>query len=89
MGSYRPNGFGLYDMHGNVWEWCGDWYDLSYYAGSPQDDPTGPSGGSLRVGRGGSWDFHAWRCRSAFRFWYSPGDRYYDLGFRVAQVPAD
>ena len=55
VGSYVPNGFGLYDMHGNLWEWCQDWWDDGYYAGSPTDDPTGPATGSYRVHRGGCW----------------------------------
>ena len=56
VGGKRPNAWGLYDMHGNLWEWCQDWYDKEYYANSPTDDPPGPSGGSDRVLRGGSWN---------------------------------
>ena len=67
VGEKKPNAWGLYDMHGNVWEWCQDRYDDGYYAKSPMDDPTGPTGGSNRVLRGGSWYFPVWFCRSAFR----------------------
>ena len=56
VGSYPANGFGLYDMHGNVWEWCQDWYEADYYAKSPAVDPPGPASGSLRVRRGGGRD---------------------------------
>ena len=89
VGQKRANAWGLYDMHGNVWEWCQDWYDEDYYAKSPTDDPAGPPGGSYRVVRGGGWDYPAWYCRSAYRNNFGPGYRYYGLGFRVSQVLAD
>jgi len=87
VGSYKPNAWGIYDMHGNVSEWCSDWYDKSYYANSPAADPNGPPTGDHRVLRGGSWLVKQTSCRSAARFWNVPGKVNLYIGFRIARTP--
>ncbi len=91
VGSYPPNAWGLYDMHGNVWEWCHDWYGSEYYETCKQqgvkENPRGPDTGSYRVLRGGGWRSGAQNCRSAFRNLASPGYRTGNVGFRLVFVP--
>lgn len=83
VGGYKANTFGLLDMHGNVAEWVSDWYGADYYKHSPKVDPTGPSEGTERVVRGGSWASTARACRSAARFKLPPDESAYSVGFRV------
>jgi formylglycine-generating enzyme required for sulfatase activity len=90
VGSYPPNPFGLFDMHGNIWEWCSDYYDRTYYRNSPRYDPQGPAEGTLRVVRGGSCYNIGRFCRSAYRFGIAPGNRDIDVGMRlVMQIQSE
>jgi formylglycine-generating enzyme required for sulfatase activity len=83
VGSYPANKLGLHDLHGNLWQWCADWYGPDYYRKSPAKDPKGPERGGSRVIRGGSWCVSARECRSAYRSNESPGFRDGTIGFRV------
>jgi uncharacterized protein (TIGR02996 family) len=81
VGSYPPNAWGVYDMHGNVWEWVADWHSPDYYRHSPRQDPQGPAEGEHHFLRGGSWGAFGVNCRAAFRYYFQPGHA--GIGFRV------
>jgi formylglycine-generating enzyme required for sulfatase activity len=87
-GSFEPNGYALYDMAGNVWGWCWDWWFESYYSVSPASDPRGPGSGSFRVMRGGGWNYSAVTCRVSLRSYGWPDFRHYSYGFRSV-LPSD
>ena len=86
VGRKQPNPWGLYDMHGNVWEWCQDWLDRGYYSKGVGVDPTGGTPGERRMIRGGCWFNDAEACRSAYRSYTSPGQGGPHLGFRVVMM---
>jgi formylglycine-generating enzyme required for sulfatase activity len=84
-GQKKPNGLGLYDMSGNVWEWTQDWYGENYYQTSPRDNPRGPDDGTTRVLRGGCWLDRARDCRAAIRFSFAPATGFKSIGFRLVR----
>jgi formylglycine-generating enzyme required for sulfatase activity len=84
VGTKAPNELGIYDMSGNVWEWCWDWYGS--YSSSPSSNPRGPNSGSSRVDRGGSWSYYDGSCRVAYRNYRSPGDSLDVFGFRIVRT---
>jgi len=90
VGTRQPNAWGLFDMHGNVWERCQDWHDAQWYAKSPLENPQGPATASRTVVRGGGWHYFALHCRSAYRNNYVPNARTGNTGFRVVRaVPSE
>ena len=88
VGSFAANGYGIYDMAGNLLEWCWDWYGGSYYATAPGTDPTGPGSGTYRVLRGGSWGYGAYLCRAAYRDTNTPSFGFFGYGFRTVRSSA-
>jgi formylglycine-generating enzyme required for sulfatase activity len=85
VGEKKPNAWGLYDLHGNVWEWCADWFQADYYSTAPATDPPGPGTGEAKVNRGGSWQVPPSLCRVWLRGFDRPTERGAMIGFRLAR----
>jgi len=85
VGTKKPNGYGIYDMSGNVYEWVADWFGMDYYKNSPKDNPKGPAKGISKILRGGCWDNHTYEVRTTSRYAASPKVKYADNGFRCAK----
>ena len=86
VGSFPSNALNLFDMAGNVWEWCFDWYEPKFYKHSPEENPNGPNRGAFRVLRGGSWEYTWWNCRTSTRGRNSSDDASGDIGFRIVRI---